>query len=70
MKQEAQVKLTYFIYVRFFGVALNKNYNSLPRVLIGELQSKVVAMVDPNSKLRETQTRQGRRKDRNSALPS
>jgi len=41
---KAQVKLTSFIYVNFFGVALNKGHNSLRRVMIGELQSKVTAM--------------------------
>jgi hypothetical protein len=62
-KEEAQVKLAFFNYVRCFGVALTKAHNSLLRVLIGELQSKVAASVDPNSEPRETQTRRGRRKD-------
>lgn len=68
MKEEAQVKLASFTYVRCFGVALTKAHNSLLRVLIGELQSKVAALVDPNSE--ETRTRRGRRKDIDSAVPA
>ncbi|PNX71539.1 methyl-CpG binding domain-containing protein 9-like, partial [Trifolium pratense] len=70
MKEEAQVKLASFTYVRCFGVALTKAHNSLLRVLIGELQSKVAALVDPNSEPGETRTRRGRRKDIDSAVPA
>jgi hypothetical protein len=69
-KEEAQVKLAFFNYVRCFGVALTKAHNSLLRVLIGELQSKVAALVDPNSEPGETRTRRGRRKDIDSAVPA
>ncbi|XP_045812436.1 uncharacterized protein LOC123906550 [Trifolium pratense] len=57
MKEEAQVLLASFTYVRCFGVALTKAHNSLLRVLIGELQSKVPALVDRNSEPGETRTR-------------
>jgi hypothetical protein len=49
---------------------LTKAHNSLLRVLIGELQSKVAALVDPNSEPGETRTRRGRRKDIDSAVPA
>ncbi|KAL5080075.1 hypothetical protein RYX36_008496 [Vicia faba] len=70
MKEEAQVKLASFTYVRCFGVALTRAHNSLLRVLIGELQSKVAALVDPNSEPGETRGRRGRRKDIDSAVPA
>ncbi|KAI5442455.1 hypothetical protein KIW84_011503 [Lathyrus oleraceus] len=70
MKEEAQVKLASFTYVRCFGVALTKAHNSLLRVLISELQSKVAALVDPNSEPGETRGRRGRRKDIDSAFPA
>ncbi|KAK7271687.1 hypothetical protein RJT34_27787 [Clitoria ternatea] len=63
MKEAAQVKLASFTYGRCFGIALTKAHNSLLRVLIGELLSKVAALVDPNSEPGETRTRRGRRKD-------
>ncbi|MED6158579.1 hypothetical protein PIB30_034002 [Stylosanthes scabra] len=70
MKEAAQVKLASFTYARCFGVALTKAHNSLLRVLIGELQSKVAALVDPNFEPGETKTRRGRRKDIDSAIPA
>ncbi|KAJ1416476.1 Zinc finger, PHD-type [Sesbania bispinosa] len=70
MKEAAQVKLASFTYARCFGVALTKAHNSLLRVLIGELQSKVAALVDPNSEPGETRTRRGRRKDIDSSAPA
>lgn len=70
MKEAAQVKLASFTYARCFGVALTKAHNSLLRVLIGELQSKVAALVDPNFEPGETKTRRGRRKDIDSAVPA
>ncbi|KAK7316429.1 hypothetical protein VNO77_35457 [Canavalia gladiata] len=70
MKEAAQVELASFTYVRCFGEALTKAHNSLLRVLIGELLSKVAALVDPNSEPGETRTRRGRRKDIDSAVPA
>lgn len=70
MKEAAQVKLASFTYARCFGVALTKAHNSLLRVLIGELQLKVAALVDPNSEPGETRTRRGRRKDIDSTVPA
>lgn len=70
MKEAAQVKLASFTYARCFGVALTKAHNSVLRVLIGELLSKVAALVDPNSEPGETRTRRGRRKDIDSAVPT
>ena len=56
IKNEGQVKLTSFSYARAFVVALNKDNNSLLKVLIGEIQSKMAILVDPNSKPGETRT--------------
>ncbi|KAI4346993.1 hypothetical protein L6164_007848 [Bauhinia variegata] len=69
-KEAAQVKLASFTYARCFGVALTKAHNSLLGVLIGELQSKVAALVDPNFDPGETKTKRGRRKDVDNANPS
>ena len=68
MKDEAQVMLASFTNVRCFGVALNKDRNLLLRVLIGELQSNVSSLVDPNFEPREAGTRRGRRKDMDNAV--
>ncbi|QHO12795.1 Methyl-CpG-binding domain-containing protein [Arachis hypogaea] len=70
MKEAAQVKFASFTYARCFGVALTKAHNSLLRVLVGELQSKVAALVDPNFEPGEPKTRRGRRKDIDSAIPA
>lgn len=70
MKEAAQVKFASFTYARCFGVALTKAHNSLLRVLIGELLSKVASLVDPNSEPGESRTRRGRRKDMDSAVPA
>ncbi|XP_019452879.1 PREDICTED: methyl-CpG-binding domain-containing protein 9-like [Lupinus angustifolius] len=70
MKQAAQAKLASFTYARCFGVALTKTHNSLLRVLIGELQSKVAALVDPSFESGETRSRRGRRKDIDIATPA
>ena len=69
-KEAAQVKLASFTYTRCFGVALTKAHNSLLKVLIGELQSKVAALVDPNFDPGESKTKRGRRKDFDGAFPS
>ncbi|KAI9094492.1 hypothetical protein K1719_026717 [Acacia pycnantha] len=61
-KEAAQVKLASFTYTRCFGASLTKAYNSLLEVLIGELQSKVAALVDPNFDPGELRTRRVRRK--------
>ncbi|KAL2335636.1 hypothetical protein Fmac_016849 [Flemingia macrophylla] len=70
IKEAAQVNLASFTYARCFGVALTKAHDSLLRVLIGELLSRVAALVDPNSEPGETRTRRGRRKDMDSAVPA
>ncbi|KAE9620106.1 putative histone acetyltransferase chromatin regulator PHD family [Lupinus albus] len=69
-KEAAQVKLASFTYARCFGVALTKAHNSMLRVLIGELQSKVAALVDPRFEPEETRSRRGRRKDFDIAAPA
>lgn len=43
--------------------ALTKVHCSLLKVLLGELQSKVAAFVDPNSDIAESKFRRGRKKD-------
>lgn len=68
MKEAAQVKLASFTYARCFGVTLTKAHNSLLRVLIRELLSRVAVLVDPNSEPGETRTRRGRRKDMDSGV--
>lgn len=70
MKQAAQDKLASFTYTRCFGASLTKAHNSLLEVLIGELQSKVAALVDPNFDPGELRTRRGRRKDIDSSFPA
>lgn len=70
MKEAAQIKLASLTYTRCFGISLTKAHNSLLEVLIGELQSKVAALVDPNFDPGETRTRRGRRKDIDSTIPA
>ncbi|KAK4272092.1 hypothetical protein QN277_020691 [Acacia crassicarpa] len=70
MKEAAQVKLASLTYTRCFGASLTKAHNSLLEVLIGELQSKVAALVDPNFDPGELRTRRGRRKDIDNAVPA
>lgn len=70
MKEAAEVKLASFTYTRCFGASLTKAHNSLLEVLIGELQSKVAALVDPNFDPGETRTRRGRRKDVDGTVPA
>ncbi|XP_028778610.1 methyl-CpG-binding domain-containing protein 9 isoform X2 [Neltuma alba] len=70
MKEAAQVKLASFTYTRCFGASLTKAHNSLLEVLIGELQSKVAALVDPNFDPGELRTRRGRRKDIDNTIPA
>ncbi len=62
-KEAAQAKLASFTYSRCSGVALTKSHKSLLSVLIGELQSKVAALVDPNFDSGESKSKRGRKKD-------
>ncbi|KAE8682418.1 7-dimethyl-8-ribityllumazine synthase family protein [Hibiscus syriacus] len=59
-----------YIYRRCFGVTLTKVHSSLLAVLIGELQSKVAALVDPNFDSGESKSKRGRKKDLDSTDPS
>ncbi|XP_055960953.1 methyl-CpG-binding domain-containing protein 9 isoform X2 [Mercurialis annua] len=52
-----------------FGAALTEVHSSLLSVLIGELQSKVAALVDPNFNSGEVKSRRGRKKDIDSWTP-
>ncbi|KAI3991657.1 hypothetical protein MKX01_038055 [Papaver californicum] len=62
-KEAAQAKLASHTYYRCTGVALTKVHRSLLNVLVGELQKKVAALVDPNFDAGESKSRRGRRKD-------
>lgn len=68
MKEAAQTKLASITYSRCSGVALTKAHKSLLRVLIGELQSKVAALVDPNFDSGESKSKRGRKKDVDSSV--
>ncbi|KAF7819608.1 methyl-CpG-binding domain-containing protein 9 [Senna tora] len=70
MKEATAIKLASSTYTRCCGIALTKAHNSLLEVLIGELQSKVAALVNPNFDLGETRARRGRRKDVDNAVPA
>lgn len=52
------------------GMALTKVHSLLLGVLIGELQLKVAALVDPNFETGELKSRRGRKKDMESSLPA
>lgn len=54
---------------RCSGVVLTKAHSSLLEVLIGELQSKVAALVDPNYDSGESKPRRGRKKDSEGSIP-
>ncbi|KAI3844578.1 hypothetical protein MKW92_027535 [Papaver armeniacum] len=62
-KEAAQAKLASHTYYRCTGVALTKVHRSLLNLLVGELQAKVAALVDPNFDAGESKSRRGRRKD-------
>ncbi|KAI3988721.1 hypothetical protein MKX01_001493 [Papaver californicum] len=62
-KEAAQAKLASHTYYRCTGVALTKVHRSLLNLLVGELQTKVAALVDPNFDAGESKSRRGRRKD-------
>ncbi|XP_062106830.1 methyl-CpG-binding domain-containing protein 9 isoform X2 [Humulus lupulus] len=68
MKEAAQRKLASMTYSRCSGVALTKAHNSLLRLLVGELQFKVAALVDPNFDSGESRSKRGRKKDVDSSL--
>lgn len=52
------------------GIALTKVHSLLLGVLIGELQLKVAALVDPNFETGELKSKRGRKKDMESSLPA
>ncbi|WCJ20951.1 methyl-CPG-binding domain 9 [Euphorbia peplus] len=54
---------SFVAHCRCSGVALTKVYNSLLSVLIGELQFKVAAIVDPSFDSGELKSKRGRKKD-------
>lgn len=68
MKEAAQAKLASITYSRCTGVALTKAHNSLLKVLVIELQSKVAVLVDPNFDARELKSRRGKKKDAESSV--
>lgn len=68
MKEAAQTKLASVTFNRCSGVVLTKAHKSLLRVLIGELQSKVFALVDPNFDSGESKAKRGRKKDFDSSI--
>lgn len=69
MKEAAQAKLASVTYNRCSGIALTKAHASLLRVLIGELQSKVAALVDRNFDSGEFKSKRGRKKDVDCSIP-
>lgn len=69
MKEAVQAKLASVTYNRCSGIALTKAHASLLRVLIGELQSKVAALVDPNFDSGEFKSKRGRKKDIDCSIP-
>ncbi|KAF8407934.1 hypothetical protein HHK36_007074 [Tetracentron sinense] len=70
MKEAALARLALRTYSRCTGVALTKAHSSLLKVLIGELQSKVAALVDPNFDAGESKPRRGRKKDADNSTPA
>ncbi|XP_024180361.1 methyl-CpG-binding domain-containing protein 9 [Rosa chinensis] len=69
MKEAAEAKLASVTYNRCSGIALTKAHASLLKVLIGELQSKVAALVDPNFDSGESKSKRGRKKDIDCSIP-
>ncbi|KAM1187355.1 hypothetical protein TB2_023092 [Malus domestica] len=69
MKEAAQDKVASVTYSRCSGIALTKAHRSLLRVLIGELQSKVAALVDPNFDSGDLKSKRGRKKDVDISIP-
>ncbi|KAF8399269.1 hypothetical protein HHK36_015134 [Tetracentron sinense] len=70
MKEAAQARLASHTYSRCTGVALTKAHSSLLKVLVGELQSKVAALIDPNFDAGESKPRRGRKKDADNSIPA
>lgn len=68
MKEAAQTKVASITYSRCSGVVLTKAHNSLLRVLVGELQFKVAALVDPSFDSGESRSKRGRKKDVDSSI--
>ncbi|XP_057983188.1 methyl-CpG-binding domain-containing protein 9 isoform X2 [Malania oleifera] len=66
MKEAAQARFASATYSRCTGVALSKAHTALLKVLVGELQSKVAAIVDPNFDVGESKSKRGRKKDADS----
>ncbi|KAK9119666.1 hypothetical protein Scep_017759 [Stephania cephalantha] len=63
LKEASEARLASRTYHRCTGVALTKAHSSLLKVLMGELQAKVAALVDPNYDAGEFKSRRGRKKD-------
>lgn len=69
MKEVAQARIASVNYSRCSGVVLTKAHSSLLGVLIGELQSKVAAIIDPNFDSGESKSKRGRKKDAENSIP-
>ncbi|GFY87180.1 methyl-CPG-binding domain 9 [Actinidia rufa] len=63
MKEATQARMESVTYGRCKGNALEKAHCSLLKVLIGELQSKVSGIIDPNLDTGESKPKRGRKKD-------
>ncbi|KAK9117096.1 hypothetical protein Sjap_016043 [Stephania japonica] len=70
LKEASEARLASRTYHRCTGVALTKAHSSLLKVLVGELQAKVAALVDPNYDAGELKSRRGRKKDVDNSIPS
>lgn len=66
----AQARVASRTYRRCTGIALTKAHSSLLKVLMGELQSKVAAFVDPNYDVGEPKSKRGRKKDVDNSVPN
>ncbi|XAR51852.1 Histone acetyltransferase [Bertholletia excelsa] len=63
VNEATQARLESITYGSFMGVALTKVHCSLLKVLIGELQSKVAAIMDSKCDSGESKPKRGRKKD-------
>ncbi|ERN05905.1 methyl-CpG-binding domain-containing protein 9 isoform X1 [Amborella trichopoda] len=68
MKEASLAKVASRTYGRCTGVALTRAHVSLLKVLIGELQSKLSAIVDPNSDAGEMKSKRGRKRDLDNSM--
>nr|DAD30971.1 TPA_asm: hypothetical protein HUJ06_009822 [Nelumbo nucifera] len=68
MKEAAQARLASRTYNRCTGVALTKAHSALLKVLVGGLQSRVAALIDPSFDAGESKPRRGRKKDTDSSV--